>query len=175
MSPIFHFAPHGQWRGAVIALWEVLSGFYIVGSNTTCSTHVHVSLLEGWQLEQVKRVARTVIYFESAVEILVPEHRRGNEYSKSNRLSNPKFAGCLVAECIEMINQCDSTVNVANLITQTEIATTVGTFATFSTEEREQSNFDEVLARSPHSELSVGWNLQSRFCKLRSSMEHPRT
>lgn len=52
---------------------------------------MHVSLSRGFTLSDLKSIAQSIIYFEPAFEVLVPEQRRGNEYSRSNWIDNPNF------------------------------------------------------------------------------------
>jgi len=62
--------------------------------------HIHISPEGGeWHIQNLKRVANALIYFEPALEKLVPEHRRGSiwasilflEFSSDFPLSVPDF------------------------------------------------------------------------------------
>jgi hypothetical protein len=56
----------------------------------SCGLHFRVSLKrDEWQLRYEKRVARAVLWFEPATEVLVPDDRRRNEYCRSHRANSP--------------------------------------------------------------------------------------
>ncbi len=80
------------WRNSIIFTWEHLREYYDITHNHECATHIHISLVPQYDLEELKRVAMSVIYFETAFEALVPETRRGNVWAQSNWLESPSFA-----------------------------------------------------------------------------------
>ncbi|OOF90623.1 hypothetical protein ASPCADRAFT_135076 [Aspergillus carbonarius ITEM 5010] len=92
ISPLLRSFPGSPWRQSVGALWTFISQRYLVQGNADCSTHVHISRVEGYSTFDVKRIAQAIIHFEPAFEVLVPPERRGNEYSRSNWLDNPQLA-----------------------------------------------------------------------------------
>ena len=89
-TPIIDVKP--GWRDPILATWRYLLRNYEVRSNHECATHIHISLVPGYNLGQVKGIASAVIYFEAVFEALVPEERRGNEWAQSNWLESPKLA-----------------------------------------------------------------------------------
>lgn len=72
------------------------------------STHVHLSVPGGFTLPQIKRLAQAVIHFECAVEVLMPAHRRGNEYAKSNWIDNLLLRGNSRDKCMLQVEDCIS-------------------------------------------------------------------
>lgn len=93
VSPILTAYKGGEvWRESVSQMWRFLSLRYGVTADASCSTHVHLSLARGFSLTQLKRLAQAVIYFECAVEALMPPDRRGNEYARSNWIDNKHLA-----------------------------------------------------------------------------------
>ena len=90
--------PNSGWIQRVDGLWRLLANRWAIDSNESCRTHIHISPPTGWDDEQVKRVACGILYFESAFEFLLPPHRRGNQYAKSNRINNPHFADMSAAQ-----------------------------------------------------------------------------
>ena len=91
-SPILRAYEGSQWREHVRATWGFLRDRFRVLKNKNCSTHVHISVLQGFTLRDIKKIAQCIIHFEPAMEVLVPPERRGNEYSKSNWIDNLNFA-----------------------------------------------------------------------------------
>lgn len=92
VSPAFEVYPKSGWRDSVVDTWKYLQRHYFIQVNELCSTHIHVSLVPSYTLTDLKRIACSVIYFESAFEALVPKERRGNIWAKSNWLDNPRLA-----------------------------------------------------------------------------------
>ncbi|KAA8644932.1 uncharacterized protein ATNIH1004_009143 [Aspergillus tanneri] len=119
ISPLLRSHPGSQWRQSVEALWSFINQKYIAQSNADCSTHVHISRVEGFSTTDVKRVAQAIIHFEPAFEALVPPERRGNEYSRSNWLDNPQLGYQNLSrdqsiELIESRNTTDEIIGIMN-------------------------------------------------------------
>lgn len=91
ISPIFRAYPGSVWRGHIEVMWRYLREVFHVEANDSCGTHVHHSIAEGYTLQNLKQVAQTIIHFEPALEALLPESRRGNEYSRSSWIDNRNF------------------------------------------------------------------------------------
>lgn len=91
-SPIFEVFPNSQWRAHVKEAWTYLKRSYQVTADKNCSTHIHISLVPNYSLAELKQIASCVVYFEPAFEALVPEHRRGNQFARSNWLNSPCLA-----------------------------------------------------------------------------------
>lgn len=89
-TPVIDIEP--GWRSNTIMTWRHLQEYYHILPNHECATHVHVSLSPNYSLNQLKRIASAVIYFEPAFEALMPEDRRGNEWARSIWLESPHFA-----------------------------------------------------------------------------------
>lgn len=79
-SPILRACQGSRWRSEVQATWAFLEDYSRAFKNRNCNTHVHISVLRCFTLQDVKKIAQCIIHFESAVEVLVPAERRGNEY-----------------------------------------------------------------------------------------------
>jgi hypothetical protein len=116
-TPILKYNASQSWRRDVQGLWTFLDSYMLIETHAKCGTHVHMSPLEGiWPLIHLKKICRSVLWFEAAFEILVPESRRGNRYCKSNRLDNPKFLGKSLKQCLVMIDDCQSNQDIADLM-----------------------------------------------------------
>lgn len=93
-SPILVAYQESPWRDHVNVTWKYLQQHYQVTGDEHCATHIHVSVEGGYSLEELKRIACSVIHFEPAFDALVPPPRRsGNcEFSKSNWLDSDHLA-----------------------------------------------------------------------------------
>jgi Putative amidoligase enzyme len=93
VSPILYAVPGSNWRESVYAIWQQIQENCRITANQTCGTHIHVSLQSpDFSIEEVRRVMRAIIHFEPAFEVLVPWHRRGNYFTKSNWYDGPGTA-----------------------------------------------------------------------------------
>lgn len=84
-------------------------------TNESCATHIHLSPGEGiWRTKELKRVCKSILYFEEAMEVIFPEARRSSKYCRSNRFNNPEFIETEgeraqprdMAECFRAIETC---------------------------------------------------------------------
>ena len=107
VSPIFKAFPFSTWRKDVEAAWKFLQSYYNILGSELCATHVHISIESKNTLQDFKRIAQAVIHFETALEVLMPPDRRGNEYAKSNWLDGPRLgqAGLTRHESIAAIEK----------------------------------------------------------------------
>ena len=86
VSPIMKFTQQSHWMGQFRATWGALQRGFDVQGTPQCSTHIHLSPIEGtWTLSQVKGVAKAAVYFERCIDAIVPGTRRTNNWCKSNR------------------------------------------------------------------------------------------
>ncbi len=101
-----------NWRECVKATWAFVERHYVVSKTNMCSTHVHVSVARqggsGMGRPNMKKIAQCIIHWEPALEVLVPEERRGNVYASSNWIDNKNFESLTRSEAIEMIENCRS-------------------------------------------------------------------
>src|SRR6266536_3963249 len=80
-TPILKYNASQSWRRDFQGLWTFLDSNMLIETHAKCGTHVHMSPLEGiWPLIYLKKICRSVLWFEAAFKILVPESRRGNRY-----------------------------------------------------------------------------------------------
>ncbi|KAK6855676.1 hypothetical protein PG995_007827 [Apiospora arundinis] len=118
VSPILSVYQGSLWRRDVDATWRFLEQNYTVTANEDCSTHVHMSLTDGYTVVQLKRLAQAIIHFEPAIEALLPPARRGNEYARSNWVDNENFAYRKLTrdQSIAVIEGCRDADEVINLM-----------------------------------------------------------
>ncbi|KAG6357495.1 hypothetical protein INS49_013372 [Diaporthe citri] len=117
VSPILHYDATGIWRAHVQNLFKTMRELYLLESNRSCGFHVHLSPAAGaWSLQELKAICMAVVYFEDAFEAIVPEHRRGNQWIKSNRIDNPELASLPTAKIFERIKACKNAVEISDLM-----------------------------------------------------------
>jgi hypothetical protein len=56
------------------------------------------------------------IYFEGAIEALVPRERRSNEYTANNRRDNSLLKGKSITTCLSLVNRCNHPAEIADLM-----------------------------------------------------------
>ncbi|KAK3377558.1 hypothetical protein B0H63DRAFT_220622 [Podospora didyma] len=108
VSPKLPVSPSSHWREHVNALWAFLDQNYSITGDDTCGTHIHISVDGDYDLSMMKAIASAVIYFEPAIEALLPETRRGNHHTMSNWIDNPSLGhlGMSRAAAIQRIKSC---------------------------------------------------------------------
>ena len=115
MSPKLTFGPGSKWREEVKKHWDTLLQIGEVKVDNMCATHVHISpQWKVWSLEQLKQVAKAVVYFDDAFEVIYAPTRRDREVTKSNKSDNYILKGLDFGECCERIQRCDY---IQNLVT----------------------------------------------------------
>jgi Putative amidoligase enzyme len=84
-SPIFVSFPDSPWRSRLLRTWDYLTNQFYITADGRCGTHIHVSIQQGYDLDDLKRIAKAAFYFEPAFDALVPPHRRGdvNRYAQN--------------------------------------------------------------------------------------------
>jgi hypothetical protein len=115
-TPALEFKP--GWRDCIHTTWKYLEEHYHIIPTHDCGTHIHISLTPQYTLDQLKRIASAIIYFEPAFEALVPDDRRGNEWCRSIWLEGPKFAwqDKTRAQSIELIERAPNTMALLSLL-----------------------------------------------------------
>lgn len=97
ISPILRAFPGSTWRKSVELTWKFLADRYDIDTNHRCGTHVHISLDPFFNVRELVRIAQAVLHFEPAIEALVPEDRRGNDFCKSNWLGSRQLGAANIS------------------------------------------------------------------------------
>lgn len=101
-SPILTFDNKENWRRQVKEVFAHLEAkCKTINTNKSCGFHVHLSPGDGsmWRLDELKRIAFAICYFEQAFMALLPESRRISAYVAQKPSDNPKFRGSSIEEC----------------------------------------------------------------------------
>jgi tetratricopeptide (TPR) repeat protein len=88
-SPTFFNEATSRWREDIQATWTYLDRKCHVKTSFPCLITINPG--RGWTLAELKRIAQAVIYFESALEILMP-HYLGALDCKRLWRDNPRLA-----------------------------------------------------------------------------------
>lgn len=112
------FGQSSEWRTEVKEHWAALLRIGEVEVDKGCATHVHVSPRKEkvWSLEQLKQVAKAIIYFDEAFKAIWAPSRREHDLTQSNKSENYKLKDLDFAACCECINNCASIRELINLM-----------------------------------------------------------
>ena len=86
-----------------------------------CATHIHVSPKKekAWSLEQLKQVAKAIIYFDEAFKAIWAPSRRDHGLTQSNKSDNHKLKNHDFAACCKFIDNCAKKPDLIKLMQQT--------------------------------------------------------
>jgi hypothetical protein len=86
-----------------------------MGPSDKCGTHVHISRTTLFSAPELANLAKATLYFESALDSLMPATRSNNDQSywcQSNRNStNPSFAGLSLKACLDKIDAAATSIS----------------------------------------------------------------
>lgn len=118
MSPIMRLDHVGTWRRNLRAIVKYMGKVCWMQVNDTCGLHIHVSPPEGvaWTLDHLKSISRSILYFEGAVNKLVPAHRRRSRWAMSNTVENWRLRGRTMEEQLAELDRCQSMVSLVYLM-----------------------------------------------------------
>lgn len=115
ISPIMQFDESNTYQTEIRYMFSKVQEACKLVTNESCATHIHLSPGEGiWRTKELKRVCKSILYFEEAMEVIFPEARRRSKYCRSNRFNNPEFIEMEgeraqprdMAECFRAIETC---------------------------------------------------------------------
>ena len=112
------FGRDSTWREEVRKVWNTLLQIAEVEINQMCATHVHVSPKETkiWDLDQLKKIAKAVVYFENAFDIISTPSRRAHRFTHTNKSGNIKLSSLTIEECCDKIARCKNALQLINIM-----------------------------------------------------------
>lgn len=118
ISPTFNVVPHSPWKHHVKAVWKFLSDNYKIASLDGFNTRIRVSFDPGYTLTELKRIASSVIHFETAIEPLQPENPSDACVALSSWLHSWPFARSRRGRSasINYIDQCFTSTELRSVI-----------------------------------------------------------
>lgn len=116
VSPIFTLEDTSHWHLQLSDVWGVLTGPFNTTTSNQCSTHIHTSPADGaWKNGELRNVAKAVVYFERAIDALMPPARRTNIWCQSNRY-NCTLRDYTMVEIFQRIDATQTAQDVAGLM-----------------------------------------------------------
>ncbi|KAI0006390.1 putative amidoligase enzyme-domain-containing protein [Xylariaceae sp. FL0662B] len=108
VSPIF--TPSYAWEAQLQTIFgAVLRKHFVLTPSPHCSTHVHISTVPPLTAPQLVSVAKSILYFEPALDALLPVDRASSYWCQSNRASTPLKALPSLSHCFAYLdNICSS-------------------------------------------------------------------
>ncbi|KAK4187128.1 putative amidoligase enzyme-domain-containing protein [Podospora australis] len=111
VSPIY--TPSTFWATDLATIFSVLHSSYLVLPSPHCSTHIHISSCSSspygqgspglFTPDQITSLAKSALFFESALDQLVPPERRNNPYWCQSNRGNPFLAGRPLSQCLALV------------------------------------------------------------------------
>ncbi|KAI1326624.1 putative amidoligase enzyme-domain-containing protein [Xylariaceae sp. FL0255] len=104
VSPILN--QETPWSTDLHQIFSVLKTSFSLTSSTHCSTHIHISTASPSLQSSpytLASIAKSILYFEPALDSLFPAERSSSYWCQSNRL-NPILKPLSMAQCFEYID-----------------------------------------------------------------------
>ncbi|KAI9676457.1 MAG: hypothetical protein M1817_000614 [Caeruleum heppii] len=73
-----------RWRDEFEKVWRVIDDNFEVNTNDSCGTHVHLSPWFGWSLKQVRKLSKSVFFWEAEMGQYMPPERMIYKYCLFN-------------------------------------------------------------------------------------------
>ncbi|GAB1320938.1 Amidoligase enzyme [Madurella fahalii] len=94
-----------HWATELSKLFATLHKHFLVSPSAKCATHVHVSGAPApLSAGELAGLAKTAVYFEPAVDFLVPADRRGATYWCQSNRASPALQGLALGECLAALD-----------------------------------------------------------------------
>jgi hypothetical protein len=117
VSPILE---NSHWRDQVHDIFMALRQVCTVTGNDSCGMHVHVSQGEGkWELKDLQAISRSIIYFECAIDVLLPVARRNTPAAPRNSWVSASLQEKSLTDCWDCINGCKTTDDLVEVMNNT--------------------------------------------------------
>lgn len=107
ISPLFRFCSFNTWIQHFEIFMQVLNQDFETTSTHECSTSIHLAPLDQndpkWSSSDLRALSKSILYFESCLDAVMPLYRRTSVFAKSNR-NNKQMANLTMAECFSHLN-----------------------------------------------------------------------
>jgi hypothetical protein len=118
---VLEFNTGSHFREHIEHVWSHLKEVTRIKVNKSCGVHVHLSPNDNigvWTLPAVKAICRSIVYFEFAIEALLPSTRRCNHWTKSNVYDNDHFPDKKLRTCFSLIDGCQTIPEIVELMNE---------------------------------------------------------
>ena len=145
--------------------------------NDGCATHVHVSPRkeERWSLEQLKPIAKSIIYFDPAFMGVYAPSRRNHSLTQSNKKDNYKLKDRNYADCFKLIDGCktkDQLIKLMQSVSQANPATRDYAWNLENTQEGKKGSIGASQDSQPPSERNANAFPEFRCAPGATNVKH---
>ncbi|ROW07224.1 hypothetical protein VMCG_03771 [Cytospora schulzeri] len=91
VSPILKFDMSKAWRNDIGMVFSAIGSKWAFKPTHSCGTHVHIRPRNGWNMRDLKALAKAIVFFEDAIAEILPGHRVNNAYCMRNYHHNSRF------------------------------------------------------------------------------------
>jgi hypothetical protein len=110
VSPIFDAST--PWSTHLSLIFRVLRSSFTVTTSSNTSTHIHVSTLPALPPEYLAALSKAILYFEPAMDGLLPAARASSYWCQSNHDST-MLKSLSLNQCFEYLDYCGDATSVA--------------------------------------------------------------
>ncbi|ORY63276.1 putative amidoligase enzyme-domain-containing protein [Pseudomassariella vexata] len=109
VSPIL--ATDTAWVTHLSVVFKTLKSSFTLSASANTSTHIHLSTSPTLSATQLSAIAKSILYFEPALDALLPASRASSYWCQSNR-ANPVLKSLSMAQCFEYLDYCSDPIDV---------------------------------------------------------------
>ena len=78
-------ASNDNWQSELGLVWHILKKNCDIRVHPSCGTHIHVSPGGHYTLDELKRISKTVVYYEPVITLIMPNDRKDCVWCRSNK------------------------------------------------------------------------------------------
>lgn len=112
VSPILN--PPDEWAADLGRLFKTLKSYFTLAASPNTSTHIHLSTSPLLHPSGVATLAKSSLYFERAIDSLLPKDRRGDSYWCQRNRTNPFLKPRSMSEVFHHLNYCQGVEDVVH-------------------------------------------------------------
>ncbi|KAK1776924.1 putative amidoligase enzyme-domain-containing protein [Copromyces sp. CBS 386.78] len=116
VSPFFRFSSFSTWIDHFESFMQVLNRDFETTSTHECSTSIHLAPLDldhpKWSRSDMRALSKSILYFESCLDAVMPLYRRTSVFAKSNR-NNRQMGNLTMAECFSYLDSLSERKHIA--------------------------------------------------------------
>ncbi|KAK9423817.1 putative Amidoligase enzyme-domain-containing protein [Seiridium unicorne] len=110
VSPIYDFTT--PWEVHLSLIFKTLKSSFTLSSSSNTSTHIHLSTSPPLPPSYLGALAKSILYFEPAIDLLLPPARASSYWCQSNH-DNTSLKSLTLPECFEYLDYCSDANDVA--------------------------------------------------------------
>lgn len=110
VSPIFDAST--PWSTHLSLLFRTLRSSFTLSASSNTSTHIHVSTMPALSPEYLGALSKAILYFEPAIDSLLPVARTSSYWCQSNH-DSAILKSLPLDQCFEYLDYCGDATNIA--------------------------------------------------------------